>query len=322
MAGDCGPDADTNLNSISTCNYTLPDGQSISVSDGDPVNMFQIMVTEGTFYNASSTTIPYFLNFEAIGMPFGTQFWNDSLISAQECALWYCIQAYNISVTSNVLNQTIIDTWNTIVPRSLGSFDGGDDFTFTDMPPYMNIHPNSSYFVNVLSWVAAKQTLESIFTGVVEAGAEGTAYSTQFIEAIWDEWVDMEQLVSNLARSMTNNIRQSSPAAPYPMYAGTAYREMDLVNVRWVWLLLPIALVLCSIVFLISSILQTRSAGVNAWKSSALALLFSAVDRALKETSRYGVDRPAGLAKAAGKSRVVLRESGGFLEFKNSMPTP
>jgi hypothetical protein len=321
MAGDCGPDADTSLGSGSTCNYTLLDGQYISVGDGDPVNVFQIMETEGTVYNASSTTIPYILNFEAIGMPFGTRFWNDSLISAQECALWYCIQAYNISVTSNVLNQTIIDTWNTIVPLSLSS-NGGDNLIFTDIPPHMNIHLNSSYFVNVLSWVAAKNTLDSIFTGVAAAGGEGTAYSTQFIEAIWDGWGDMEQLVSNLAQSMTNNIRQTSPAASYPMYTGTAYREVVLVYVRWVWLLLPIALVLCSIVFLISSILQTRSARVNAWKSSALALLFSGVDRALKETTHHGVDRPDGLAKVAGKSRVVLRESGGFLEFKDLTPTP
>jgi hypothetical protein len=61
---------------------------------------------------------------------------------------------------------------------------------------------------------------------------------------------------------------------------------------------------------------------VNAWKSSALALLFLDVDRPIKETSHYGVDIPNGLAKVAGKSRVVLRESGRFLEFKDSMPRP
>jgi len=81
MAGDCGPDVDTSHGSGSTCNYTLPDGQSISIGHGDRVNIFQIMVTEGAVYNASSTAIPYILNFEAIGMPFETGFWNDSLIS-------------------------------------------------------------------------------------------------------------------------------------------------------------------------------------------------------------------------------------------------
>jgi hypothetical protein len=223
-------------------------------------------------------------------------------------------------MTSNVLNQTIIHEWNIIAPINESDLYGGTEFTFTDIPPYMNIHPNSTYFVNFLSAVAASNALPSIFTGTAEGGSEGNKYTTQFIEALWTSWDDMGQLMSNLARSMTNNVRQTSPAAPYTMYAGTAYREVVLVDVRWAWLLLPVAPVLCSIVFLILSILQTRSSGVNAWKSSTLALLFSNVESNLKDTSRYCIDETNGLLKVVGRSKVILQKRDGLLEFKNSIP--
>ena len=107
-----------------------------------------------------------------------------------------------------------------------------------------------------------------------------------------------------------------SPAAPDPMYAGTAYRERLFVHVRWAWMVLPVALVVFSVVFLISSMLQTRSNKVKAWKSNPLALLFSDVDRRVKEASQDGMGRPDGLANAARKSRVALREGDGFWQFK------
>jgi hypothetical protein len=63
MSGDCGADPDTSSSNDSLCNYTLPDGQSLKIGYEDPINLFQVMRTEGTIYNASSTTIPYILNF-------------------------------------------------------------------------------------------------------------------------------------------------------------------------------------------------------------------------------------------------------------------
>lgn len=149
---------------------------------------------------------------------------------------------------------------------------------------------------------------------------EGIVPDRQWAQAVWNEWANLEHLVSNIARSMTNNIRQTSSADHNAMYAGTAYREEVFINVRWAWLVLPIALVVCSDVFLISSILQTRSNQVKAWKSSALALLFTSVDCTLQRITRDGTDVQDGLSQITSNSRVVLRDKNGSWEFQSLVP--
>jgi hypothetical protein len=294
------------------------------------------MNTEGTFYKDPS--ILYILNFEAIGLPFNDNTWDDSRISAQECALWYCIQSYNISMTNNVQNQTTVRTWNTINPLLPNEWDtttpqpgaanetafelgNGYNITFVNAPSHMNVNPKSLYSINVRSYNATREALTAIFQGTVQVNYKGgTEYSTDYIQAIWNQWDDMNHLLSNVALSMTNNIRRTSPALPDSMYAGTAYRDILLVNVRWQWITLPSALVLLSVVFMFSIIIESRRNGVFPWKDSTLAFLVLGMDGTLNKAAQEGMDKPDGILKAVGKSRVVLSEDNGLWGFKQLTP--
>lgn len=273
--------------------------------------------TKGTHYNASSTTITYIENFEAIGLPYQTPQsllgWDVSKLSAFECALWYCVQAYNISVNNNVLNQTIVDTWSTV--KGLNELSGPGSLTFTDIPEHFNVNPNSSFWVNDDSYLVAQSALSGAFAGKAVAG-EGIVYSGTWTEAIWHSWDDIGQLVANVATSMTNNIRQTSPAESLEMYAGQAYREKLFVQVRWKWMILPIALVVFSVLFLIATMIETRSNKVLAWKGSALALLMADVDQGVVSASQNGLDKVYGIANVARKTRVVLSEDNGVWTFR------
>lgn len=306
-----------------SCIYTLPDNQTLRVGKGDYVNIFQVSLSDGVAYNASSTTIPYILNIEAIGMPYGAPAWDATLISAQECALWYCIQAYNTSVTSNQQDQKTVETWSQVTfPPDPEGADINGTITFTVIPSSMNVNRGVSYSVGVDSWHGAQAGFQNIFSqGVIQAGSGGTFNRSVWIDALWAGWgnnSDMSHLISTVALCMTNNIQQTSPVTtPESRYFGTAYRESLLVQVRWEWLSLPVALVLFSVVFLVVIILKTRSVGLMAWKGSALALLFSGVDEELKENSKNGLSKPDGLAKATSQSRVALREKDGLWEFEN-----
>lgn len=121
----------------------------------------------GVSYNVSSTTIPYILNFETIGMPYGAPAWDASLISAQECALWYCIQAYKISVTSNQLDQRTIETWSQVTfPPDPEGDDVNGTIVSTDMPSSMNVNRGATYFVGVNSWHGSQAGFQNIFSQV------------------------------------------------------------------------------------------------------------------------------------------------------------
>jgi hypothetical protein len=275
------------------------------------------MQTNGTHYNYTNTsTVPYILNFQAVGMPFRYHEWNYSLLSATECALWYCIQAYNTSVTSNILNQTIIDTWNTVNPMTFGS-DGNDNVTFANIPEHFNLNPGSTYSLYDRSLLGAEQFLYGMFNGSAEAGDEdGFNFVGNWTEPIWSGLNDSSRFIDNLAKSMTNNIRTTSLAPALSMYEGQAFREKLLVHVRWPWMVLPIALVLFSVLFLIVTILETRGSKVNAWKSSALALLFLDVGQGVRSSARDKMDEVNGLKDVAGRSSVVLKERDGFWGFR------
>lgn len=123
-----------------SCIYTLPDEKTLRVGKGDYANIFQVSLSDGVAYNASSTTIRYILNFEAIGMSYGTPAWDATLISAQACELWYCIQAYNISITSNQQEQKTVETSSqvTFPPNPEGTEINGT-ISFTDVPSSMNV---------------------------------------------------------------------------------------------------------------------------------------------------------------------------------------
>jgi hypothetical protein len=263
------------------CNFTLPDGQHIAVRPPSQTatNVFQMMTTKGTHYNASSTTVRYFVNFEAIGMTFENIGWSNSLISASECALWYCVQAYNISMDSNVLNLTVIDTWNTIEDTSGQDISGNTHYNFTNIPKHFNTNLNSSYYVGENSFLAIQNFLG--FSGLAQAGG-GYTFSGTYTEAVWNAWGkdgDLGTFIANLARSMTNNMRETSSAAALDMYAGQAFQEKLFIQVRWAWMVLPIVLVVFSVLFLVATMAETRRNQVKAWKSNALALLFLDVVR-------------------------------------------
>jgi hypothetical protein len=115
---------------------------------------------------------------------------------------------------------------------------------------------------------------------------------------------------------MTNNICQTAQAPVDSKYTGQAFQLNVVVHVRWAWLVLPVLLVVCSAVFLVLSVLQTRSSRVNAWKSSPLALLFSGVEGNLRNTAQDNMGTFGGLVKVVGKLRAALSKNDGLWQFK------
>ena len=169
-----------------------------------------------------------------------------------------------------------------------------------------------------MSRQVAGKLLKKFFNGTAQAReSSDPIYDTDFIQNIWLQWDNLSALVSNVALSMTNNIRQTRPAPISVRYTGTGTQDELFVVVRWQWLSLPATLVFLSVLFLISEMLQTWKDHVRVWKNSALALLFCGIDARIKTEARGGLDRPAGLDDVTTGLQALLVEEDGYWEFRS-----
>lgn len=122
--------------------------------------------------------------------------------------------------------------------------------------------------------------------------------------------------MEGLANAITSVIRQhgDTPSAEYAQ--GTAYGLQTCIKVKWTWLALPSALILLTIAFLLTTILETRSRNMT-WKSSVLALLFHGLDTISRQ--QYGEMMDLGAMENAAEqvqAKLAVSESGLQFVFK------
>lgn len=134
-------------------------------------------------------------------------------------------------------------------------------------------------------------------------------------------------IFSNISDSMTAYIRQSNSsdghtllnddqAAPAP---GHVWQTETCIEVRWGYLAFPIALVLLTMIFLVAVIMETsHHQEADAWKSSALALLFHGLDPRTRDLQGAGMESMKEMETAAKGMRVRLRRGEGGLVFVNT----
>lgn len=92
---------------------------------------------------------------------------------------------------------------------------------------------------------------------------------------------------------------------------GEAYAEESYVRVRWQWITLPTFLELASLALLVLTIIYSRHKGVPLWKSSALALIYHAVDE-LPGEETFATERLSGMEVTAKMTSIqlVMSEDG------------
>jgi hypothetical protein len=117
-------------------------------------------------------------------------------------------------------------------------------------------------------------SLSSVLTGKGSLYASyRPSWSSETIKALYGvngNYTDINLVFESLASTLTINARSQDCEA---MVDGTTWTVESYVHVRWPWLILPGALVVLSLVFLVVTILHTRNQYI--WKLSPLALLFS-----------------------------------------------
>ncbi len=305
------------------CHYKMPSGRVANLTnfdvDDDGVG-FQVMPSLGGVYNSRNTSILYLANFDLVGAPADhlAFSWPNSSTVAAECAMWFCVQAYDISITGSQQTQ-FMQNFSQVVNSSLSPDDTGlyGNYTFLDLPAKMNPSPNSQYRVDYLAYAAIDSFLPSLFDGNVNINPGSYTPSSDFTLAVWNATsTDLDAWMKNVALSMTNALRAFNSISD-DFYNGTGYYLG--VQVRWRWTILPAALVVSSFLILIVTIVKTARSPVQAWKGSPLALLFIDVDQDMRKGAQGRMDTFDGLKDSVGKTRVMIKsDHDGNWAFKTA----
>ena len=167
-------------------------------------------------------------------------------IEFNECALAFCTQHYELSVTDGDVNlSTFNHTWMNSTSLNSNGFSISSS-TFDDVANYFEKSLNSN-----------SNPLRAQFTGI-----------------------DDNAFMSKLAITMSQALLRSTASQTVPV-RGTVFKSITIIHVRWLWLILPIALVFATIILFLAVLHQSNKLQVPLWRSSVLALLAAQIEPSL-----------------------------------------
>lgn len=151
------------------------------------------------------------------------------------------------------------------------------DICYSDGKSYQKPYENGENCTYNINWVSRKAMQTSLAPLLHGNGqfimSNRQSWSFNTVKAVYGmegNLTDINSMFDLLSSTLTLNAR--SKICKYSIQ-GKAWAVQSFVHVRWLWLILPGALVVLSTGFLITTIVHTRNQYI--WKSSPLALLFS-----------------------------------------------
>lgn len=234
-----------------------------------------------------------------------------SSIWASECALWFCIHAYSISVRNGQQQQTLLGTWpetRLAYPNSVH----GSEYVFVNTTSALDIANDARYVVTTDALTALRNFMGPLFMGAVNDNAAAIDYSSDWIEAIWNATYDLPGWMSTFTKTLTNEVRQQGTISDQSAqsYDGHGTRMTPFIKVQWVWMMYFAGLILASVYYLLHVIIEGNRDRLSAWKSDALPMLFCRIDSRIHERVGDGMDLPGGLEDRVGQVKVALERNG------------
>ncbi|KAJ5925190.1 hypothetical protein N7454_007829 [Penicillium verhagenii] len=199
-------------------------------------------------------------------------------VSATECALFFCVDTYHAKVQGGTFSENRTSFSTTSNTSSIvENFSLTPETCYTNgtqlEKPYKSTD-ECSFNVNWLSRLAMSNSISPLLHGYGSLFISNRpSWSSNIIEALYGvegNYTDINSVFQSLASSLTINARSQVCKEKVD---GIPWTVQSFVRVSWKWMILPGALVLLSMIFMIITIMHTRNQYI--WKSSPLALLFS-----------------------------------------------
>lgn len=240
-------------------------------------------------------------------------------VLAYECGLWYCLQARSVNASNGIVKDSVINHRNWV---ALGTWTNRTQpkYSFQNDPSFDANDTNVNDYSGSMSELT--HTLRGALSGSITISANwdvdydwgelpwdrkygyynGFGPAADCLHAAWKYADDIDGWWERLAKSMTNNIRlngylrvdenDSFGTKDDGRYDGIAWTSVVHVEVRWLWLIFPAALVLSSTTFLVATMVASQQSNLRPWKSFILPVLYTRLEDGLQDewTQEYAHD--------------------------------
>ncbi|KAL8719255.1 MAG: hypothetical protein Q9225_003714 [Loekoesia sp. 1 TL-2023] len=290
---------------------TPTQSKSVIPLDLDTITKSKFNFTDGTSVQASTLIALIRISTQATDL--------GAVLAAELCALSLCAQKRNVSVSSNQVSSSILQTvYGKIVDHRFNTSEAaeevsstwlsfsGDDFNMT-FPSQVN----ESDWVDgsVINWISKLQDFRNSLIGNLtefENDDGKTMFdATSNIIGAFNASSNISMAMDNIATALTNYFRDSSNVT----VTGQAGQVESYVAVSWRWITLPAFLIVAGTMFLLLTIFKSKRRGARIWKTSELALLFHGFERPDKELD--DLHRRSEMEDIASQIRVKIAKTSG-----------
>jgi hypothetical protein len=268
----------------STCGWQLPNGASLNTST-DVFSMTSFLPSPYGLQPYTTILELFFLGTEAqSGPPLNYNPW------ATQCTLEYCVQTLETAVvdgklsqnvTKTTTNSTTVDIFNTkgVSPVSITSPNGTSLFiseaaALGIQSWFSDLFINGSASRNASEGVVRDQSVIVNLTVGISSGT--TYFDNDIVQTFYWDYYEypngLTKAMSDLSTAMTVAFRSFHGVN---QIAGTAFGMETHLQVHWSWIVVPVLIVVCTLIFLALVTWNAHRHKVPLWKSNALAVLFA-----------------------------------------------
>ena len=270
------------------CTYSYPSTCKIIISDVYAGLAFVSSSWESNVttpdYPGEESTVTADGTFAGIKDPmfaFGSLwFGSDSSIiaAARECAIYVCVKSYNISVLNSQVSEEVVSTFSS--PQSLTEWvlttngvGAGENLTMRPPSDTGTSNDGVEYSIGYSTIYNIAMTLSLYFSGTVYLGTEGYAPGISSSDTIQHIYLSgkLSEIVDDVARSMSAFIQNNHATSAV---TGFQSHVETYIEVRWLWLILPITTIFLAFLFLALTMYVSSRHTTNPWKSSILPVIF------------------------------------------------
>lgn len=207
-------------------------------------------------------------------------------LQAWQCALYFCLQTYNASVTNGVPVEDVVSSWSSDLGTPLPTikqfptdYVDTDDATFTRPVDSLVKGGNDTFFIPSGTIAAMATYLNRTMSGSQLMQHSETdninKWPNDVMQAL-NSTVNIASLMDGLATSVTGFMRQSDNRGNLKdrTTTGVALKHETYLHVRWAWIVLPAVALILSVLFLIMTMILASKQRIPVWKSSSLPVLF------------------------------------------------
>lgn len=283
--------------------------------------------------------------------------WRDSAVTATECALYLCANAYTTRVEGGALLEDTIASWSNRVPESYQPSGrvprGFDEAEFVKNhtmvpapvakdPVYGGDIKRNDLQLRIPSDEAKAHGLPDNATLVFNVsqntiGSTGTFINFDFFQTksrdrvVWPiagmSGFDQPPVAQSLwdSQNLTATFENAALALSKWMrdytnttHAGAAQEYIIYIRVRWEYLTLPLLVVTVGCLFILMSIWETRRLRLPAWRGNVISTLTHSLDAEARAYLRHA-ERNGHSKETVKQTVVYLDNTGHGLELKAHM---